>query len=71
MTGRPDIEMKILVTLAPDLGERHKWVVAGAEKRQILGRFLQRDCDLPSARLAAVGKMRLFADTAAAGRSAP
>jgi hypothetical protein len=37
------------------------FVVAGAEKREIRG--------LPSPRLAAVGKMRLFADTAAAGRS--
>jgi 6-phosphogluconolactonase len=82
MTGRPDIETKILVTDSdghtaslfpgtPVLGERHKWVVAGAEKRQILGRFLQRDYDLPSARLAAAGKMRLFADAAAVGRSAP
>jgi 6-phosphogluconolactonase len=47
------------------------FLVAGAEKREILARLLQGDRDLPSARLAAVGKMRLFADTAATGRSAP
>jgi 6-phosphogluconolactonase len=47
------------------------FLVAGAEKREILARLLQGDRDLPSARLAAVGKMRLFADTAAASRPAP
>ena len=46
-------------------------LVAGAEKREILPHLLQADRDLPSARLAAVGKMRLFADAAATGRSAP
>jgi hypothetical protein len=53
MTGRPGFE-----TGAP--GSRTAaFLVAGAEKREIL--------DLPSARLAAAGKMRLFADAAAAG----
>jgi len=47
------------------------FLVAGAEKREILARFLQGDRDLPSARLAAVGKMRLFADAATTGRSVP
>jgi hypothetical protein len=47
------------------------FLVAGVEKREILVRLPESDCDLPSARLAAVGKMRLFADTAATGRSAP
>jgi hypothetical protein len=53
MTGRPGFE-----TGAP--GSRTAaFLVAGAEKREIR--------DLLSARLAAVGKMRLFADAAAAG----
>jgi hypothetical protein len=57
MTGRPVFETAAL-------GSRTAaFLVAGAEKREIRG--------LPSARLAAVGKMRLFADAAAAGRSAP
>jgi hypothetical protein len=46
-------------------------LVAWAEKREIFARVLAGDRDLPSARLAPVGKMRLFADAAAAGRSAP
>jgi hypothetical protein len=75
MTGRPDIETASLFPATSVSGERHKWGaafrVAGAEKRQILGCLRQRDRDLPPARLAAVGKMRLFADTAAPGRSAP
>ena len=55
MTGRPVFGTAVL-------GSRTAaFLVAGAEKRQIR--------DLRSARLAAVGKMRLFADTAAAGRS--
>jgi len=55
MTGRSVFETAAL-------GSRTTaFLVAGAEKRKIR--------DLPSARLAAVGKMRLFADTAAAGRS--
>jgi hypothetical protein len=57
MTGRPVFETAAL-------GSRTAaFLVAGAEKHEIRG--------LPSARLAAVGKMRLFADAAAAGRSAP
>jgi hypothetical protein len=40
-------------------------------KSAILGLLLEVDRDLPSPGLAAVGKMRLFADTAATGRSAP
>jgi 6-phosphogluconolactonase len=47
------------------------FLVAGAEKHEMLARLLAGDRDLPAARLAAVGKMRLFADTAAAGRSVP
>ena len=47
------------------------FLVAGAEKHEMLARLLDGDGDLPAARLAAVGKMRLFADTAAAGRSVP
>ena len=47
------------------------FLVAGAEKREISGLLLETDRDLPSPGLAAVGKMRLFADTAATGRSAP
>jgi hypothetical protein len=57
MTGRPVFETEAL-------GSRTAaFLVAGAEKREI--------CDLPSARLAVTGKLRLFADVAAAGRSAP
>jgi len=57
MTGRPIFETGAA-------GSRTAaFLVAGAEKREIL--------DFPSARLAAVGKMRLFADATAAGRSAP
>jgi hypothetical protein len=56
MTGRP-----VFDTAVP--GSRTAaFLVAGAETREI--------CDLPSAGLAAIGKMRLFADTAAIGRSA-
>jgi hypothetical protein len=56
MTGRPVFE-----TAVP--GSRTAaFLVAGAETREI--------CDLPSAGLAAVGRMRLFADAATAGRSA-
>jgi hypothetical protein len=55
MTGRSVFE-----TAAP--GSRTvAFLVAGVEKREIR--------NLPSPRLAVVGKMRLFADTAAAGRS--
>src|SRR5229473_3539732 len=46
-------------------------LVAGSEKGEILARLLEGDRDLPSARLAAVGKMRSSADTAATGRSVP
>jgi hypothetical protein len=63
--------------------ERHKWVAAldsgrsaaflvtGPEKREIPARPLQGGRDLWSAGLAVVGKMRLFADTAAARRHLP
>jgi hypothetical protein len=57
MTGRPIFETGAA-------GSRTAaFLVAGAEKREIR--------DFPSARLAAVGKMRLFADATAAGRLAP
>jgi 6-phosphogluconolactonase len=43
------------------------FLVAGAEKREILARFRRRDQALPAARLTPVGTLRLFADAAAAG----
>jgi hypothetical protein len=57
MTGGPVFETEALG------GRTAAFLVAGTEKREIR--------DLPSARLAAIGKMRLFADAAAVGRSAP
>jgi 6-phosphogluconolactonase len=47
------------------------FLVAGAEKHEMLARLRDGDRDLPAARLAAAGKMRLFADTAPVGRSVP
>jgi 6-phosphogluconolactonase/glucosamine-6-phosphate isomerase/deaminase len=66
------LERRITLTHPPlESSRRATFLVAGAKKREILGLLPEVDCDLPSPRLAAVGKMRLFADTAATGRSAP
>jgi 6-phosphogluconolactonase len=43
------------------------FLVAGAGKREIVGRFLRGDPTLPAVALASVGRMRLFADAATAG----
>ena len=68
--GRP--EPRITLTYpALESSRTAAFLVAGAEKHEMLSRLLAGDRDLPAARLAAVGKMRLFADTAAAGRSVP
>ena len=45
--------------------------VAGAEKREMLARLREGDRELPAARLRAVGKTIVFADTAAADRTNP
>jgi 6-phosphogluconolactonase len=42
------------------------FLVAGAEKRSILGRLLRDDRDLPAARLRPAGSRKVFADVAAA-----
>lgn len=43
------------------------FLVAGADKRVMLGRLLQRDAALPAARLSPTGAVTIFADRAAAG----
>lgn len=43
------------------------FLVAGADKRVMLGRLLQRDAALPAARLTPTGALTIFADRAAVG----
>jgi 6-phosphogluconolactonase len=69
-----DGKLEPRITLTYPLLESSRYaafLVAGAEKRDMLARLRRGDRELPAARLAAVGKMLLFADTAAADRTSP
>jgi 6-phosphogluconolactonase len=69
-----DGKLEPRITLTYPLLESSRYavfLVAGAEKRDMLARLRRGDRELPAARLVAVGKMLLFADTAAADRTSP
>lgn len=51
--------------------QRAAFLVAGAAKREILGRVLSGEAALPAARFDPVGSLSLFADIAAAGEASP
>lgn len=63
----PGAETRISLTYPALESSRHvAFLVAGAEKRSILGRFLAEDPTLPASRLRPVGAQRVFTDAAAA-----
>jgi 6-phosphogluconolactonase len=65
-------EPRITLTYpAVESSRRVAFLVAGAEKRDILRRLRAGAADLPASRLKPVGSLTIFADAAAAGGSLP
>jgi len=61
-------EPRITLTYPALDSSRHvAFLIAGADKRAIYDRFRRGDQELPSARVKPVGRLTVFADTAAAG----
>ena len=64
--GGAKAEPRITLTYpALESSRQLAFLVAGAEKRPILGRLLRADADLPAARVRPLGASRVFADAAA------
>jgi 6-phosphogluconolactonase len=68
----PDREARITLTYPVlESARAAAFLVAGAQKRDILARLLAGDVELPAGRLRPLGALRVFADAPAAGPDAP
>ncbi len=64
----PGEPTRITLTYPPLNSSRHvAFLVAGADKREMLGRLRQGDLGIPAGRISPVGELRIFADQGAVG----